>query len=254
MEERRKSVPATIEVTQPNITVRDSSGGGFMHRYGPVIAYAIVVAVLSFNLKLQADTLNTIQATAKNNAEKAELSACEVLDHRVSARLSFIQIIVTLKGIALAAADGDPSDKQFAKAAEGIKVPESPSPNLIEERDRVCAEAGIRPEQADSMAPGAAGSETFDYVLISARKSPRCLKRRVTIVGTSGFDIVSGTGGRDVIHGRGGNDIVFGLEQNDRICGGGGDDNLSGDEGWDRVDGGRGRDTCEAERKRKCES
>jgi len=72
----------------------------------------------------------------------------------------------------------------------------------------------------------------------------RCNGKVVTILGTSGVDILKGTPGDDVIHGLGGNDIIRGMGGNDTICGGDGNDKLDGGRGNDRLDGGPGRDEC----------
>ncbi len=70
----------------------------------------------------------------------------------------------------------------------------------------------------------------------------RCGGRRVTILGTSGNDVLRGTGRNDVIHGMGGNDRIFGSGGNDRICGGRGNDRLVGGRGNDRLLGQSGND------------
>jgi Ca2+-binding RTX toxin-like protein len=67
----------------------------------------------------------------------------------------------------------------------------------------------------------------------------------VTIVGSSGNDILKGGSGNDVILGGSGSDVVTGGVGNDLIMGGFGSDTLSGDSGEDTIYGGRGRDTIE---------
>lgn len=71
----------------------------------------------------------------------------------------------------------------------------------------------------------------------------------VTIVGTSGDDVIDGTAGNDVIAGFEGNDIIRGGAGDDVICGGAGNDNLAGqgdddlllgEDGDDILDGGEG--------------
>lgn len=78
-----------------------------------------------------------------------------------------------------------------------------------------------------------------------------CKGRPVTILGTSGNDLLRGTIGDDVILGMNGDDTIFGFEGNDVICGGRGTDVLIGGDGADRlfgqtgldlIFGGRGRD------------
>ena len=64
----------------------------------------------------------------------------------------------------------------------------------------------------------------------------------VTIVGTSGSNIINGTSGNDVIHGLGGNDIIDGKGGNDTICGGDGADEIQGSGGADVLNGGNGND------------
>ena len=51
-----------------------------------------------------------------------------------------------------------------------------------------------------------------------------CFDDPVTIVGTSGSDVLVGTSGRDVINGLGGDDTIRGLDSGDDICGGFGND------------------------------
>ena len=72
----------------------------------------------------------------------------------------------------------------------------------------------------------------------------KCNGKVVTILGTSGDDILNGTRGPDVIHGLGDNDVIRGMGGDDTICGGDGDDTLDGGEGNDILDGGPGRDEC----------
>jgi hypothetical protein len=64
----------------------------------------------------------------------------------------------------------------------------------------------------------------------------------VTLVGTSGANILVGKGGNDTISGLGGNDILSGGAGNDTIDGGTGDDNLLGGAGNDTLIGGTGAD------------
>ena len=79
----------------------------------------------------------------------------------------------------------------------------------------------------------------------------RCGGRAVTLVGTSGNDVIRGSRRRDVIAGLAGDDVISGLgagdvvcggRGRDRIAGGSGDDRLAGGSGADRLRGGRGRD------------
>ena len=65
----------------------------------------------------------------------------------------------------------------------------------------------------------------------------------VTIVGSSGNDILTGGSGSDLILAGGGSDIVTGGAGNDLIMGNSGNDTLSGGIGSDTIFGGRDRDT-----------
>jgi Tol biopolymer transport system component len=70
-----------------------------------------------------------------------------------------------------------------------------------------------------------------------------CAKRRATIVGDDGSEVIKGTKRADVIVGNGGNDRIKGKGGNDRICGGRGNDRLIGGAGRkDRLIGGPGKD------------
>jgi chitodextrinase len=73
----------------------------------------------------------------------------------------------------------------------------------------------------------------------------QCNGLDVTILGTSGDDVITGTPQRDVIHGLGGNDIIRGGAGNDVICGGSGNDRLIGNRGRDVLAGGSGKDVLE---------
>jgi Tol biopolymer transport system component len=92
------------------------------------------------------------------------------------------------------------------------------------------------------------------YADLSPQASPRddwprweyiymCGKRRATIVGDDGPDVLKGTKKPDVIVGNGGNDKIKGRGGNDRLCGGRGKDTLVGGAGRkDRLIGGPGKD------------
>jgi len=67
----------------------------------------------------------------------------------------------------------------------------------------------------------------------------------VTVIGTSGDDVLTGTEGDDVINGLGGNDVINGLGGNDHICGGPGHDVILGGAGNDRIFGGPGNDSID---------
>lgn len=76
-----------------------------------------------------------------------------------------------------------------------------------------------------------------------------CGGLEVTIVGTSGDDVIDGTAGHDVIAGLQGNDTIRGGDGEDVICGGSGDDFIEGqgdedilfgEQGDDHLDGGEG--------------
>lgn len=67
-------------------------------------------------------------------------------------------------------------------------------------------------------------------------------RRRCTIAGTQGNDVLVGTPGADVICGLGGNDVIRGLGGDDLLAGGPGNDLLDGGDGADRLLGGGGND------------
>ncbi|MEE9415116.1 MAG: DUF4038 domain-containing protein [Acidimicrobiales bacterium] len=69
-----------------------------------------------------------------------------------------------------------------------------------------------------------------------------CGRRRATIMGTDGDDVLIGTGGADVFVGLGGDDKIRGKGGRDIICGGAGDDVLKGGPGNDWIGGGAGAD------------
>jgi Ca2+-binding RTX toxin-like protein len=69
-----------------------------------------------------------------------------------------------------------------------------------------------------------------------------CGGEPVSIVGTSGDDILTGTYEKDVILAGGGNDRIDGLGGNDVICGEDGRDTIHGGDGEDTVWGDRGSD------------
>jgi Ca2+-binding RTX toxin-like protein len=64
----------------------------------------------------------------------------------------------------------------------------------------------------------------------------------VTIVGTSGDDVIEGTAGHDVIAGLQGDDEIRGGDGEDTICGGPGDDYIEGQGDEDRLFGDQGDD------------
>ena len=74
---------------------------------------------------------------------------------------------------------------------------------------------------------------------------PTCDGELVTIVGTTGDDVILGTEGDDVIWGWKGDDRIFGLGGDDIICGGHGSDLMAGNAGDDRIFGGAGKDTAD---------
>jgi uncharacterized repeat protein (TIGR01451 family) len=85
-------------------------------------------------------------------------------------------------------------------------------------------------------------SDTESTTVIEAPPGPTCFGQEVTIVGTSGDDVLTGTDGKDVISARAGRDQIFGLGGNDLLCSRGGADFVDAGKGNDRVSGGRGRD------------
>jgi parallel beta-helix repeat protein len=90
-----------------------------------------------------------------------------------------------------------------------------------------------------------------------AKRSPMCLGKRATIVGSNKANTLRGTKKADVIVGLGGNDRIIGGGGGDRICGGAGADRLFGGLGNDQLNGGWGVDECLQEvgtgAKKKCE-
>ncbi|HEY0317564.1 MAG TPA: calcium-binding protein [Solirubrobacterales bacterium] len=70
-----------------------------------------------------------------------------------------------------------------------------------------------------------------------------CGGKKVTIMGTSGNDVIVGKKASDVIYGGGGNDTISGGPNgNDTICGGPGDDTIHAGRGFDSLYGGGGDD------------
>jgi Tol biopolymer transport system component len=104
---------------------------------------------------------------------------------------------------------------------------------------------------SDIFVMGANGSSPLD---VSTEATPTdrdphweyiymCGKRRATIVGDDGPEVIRGTKKADVIVGNGGNDRIKGKGGNDRLCGGLGRDRLIGGAGRkDRLIGGPGKD------------
>jgi len=77
----------------------------------------------------------------------------------------------------------------------------------------------------------------------AASAARQCFGQAVTLVGTSGDNILEGTPGDDVIAGGRGNDMIFGRGGDDKICGDEGADSLFGGRGLDRLSGQQGNDT-----------
>jgi glucose/arabinose dehydrogenase len=69
-----------------------------------------------------------------------------------------------------------------------------------------------------------------------------CERAQVTILGTTGPEVLRGTAGRDIIAGRAGDDTIRGFGGKDIICGGRGSDTVRGGSRDDRLRGGPGRD------------
>lgn len=76
----------------------------------------------------------------------------------------------------------------------------------------------------------------------SAAPALTCGGLEVTIVGTSGDDVIDGTPGHDVIAGLEGDDEIRGADGEDTICGGPGDDYIEGQGDEDRLFGDQGDD------------
>jgi Ca2+-binding RTX toxin-like protein len=69
----------------------------------------------------------------------------------------------------------------------------------------------------------------------------------VTMVGSSGANVLEGTPGRDIIHGLGGADHIEGRGGNDLICGGAGGDVIDGNAVGDVILGGPGGDDLDGQ-------
>jgi CSLREA domain-containing protein len=91
-------------------------------------------------------------------------------------------------------------------------------------------------------APADQRGATRSHCDLGAYERITCGGRLVTLVGTSGHDVLTGTGGADGILLGGGKDLANGLGGADGICGGGGKDRLRGGSGKDRLLGQAGRD------------
>jgi Ca2+-binding RTX toxin-like protein len=107
------------------------------------------------------------------------------------------------------------------------------------------------------------GDETQDRLPRAASAGAcACPPSRVTIVGTTGNDVLVGTPHRDVIKGlsgkdkilgRGGNDAICADDGNHRLLGGAGNDTMIGGPGGDRVNGGPGRNRCSGQVLKRCQ-
>ena len=86
----------------------------------------------------------------------------------------------------------------------------------------------------------------FSVTPSAAANTVFCGPHRVTILGTSGDDVLQGTDGPDVIHGLAGDDQIEGMGGDDVICGGSGGDTLFDGEGRDELFGELGNDVLYA--------
>lgn len=77
---------------------------------------------------------------------------------------------------------------------------------------------------------------------VGAQNTRMCGGEPVTIMGTSGDDVIEGTLGPDVIFAAQGNDMIFGWGGDDIICAGKGDDVVRGGDGFDIIYGAQGDD------------
>ena len=75
-----------------------------------------------------------------------------------------------------------------------------------------------------------------------AQTTQVCGGEPVTIMGTSGDDVLEGTNGPDVIFAAQGDDVITGLGGDDLICAGQGDDIVLGGAGFDIIFGAQGND------------
>jgi uncharacterized repeat protein (TIGR01451 family) len=90
-------------------------------------------------------------------------------------------------------------------------------------------------------------SATAATRVIGAKVPPKpraatCHGQTVTLLGTSGADVLRGTAGRDVVSARAGNDRIVTLGGSDLICAGRGKDRIRSGSGADRVFAGPGAD------------
>lgn len=69
------------------------------------------------------------------------------------------------------------------------------------------------------------------------------IRKRKTLIGRDGADVLRGTGQNDRLYGMNGNDRLYGNNGNDFLDGGQGSDSRYGGAGDDLIDGGLGRDT-----------
>jgi Ca2+-binding RTX toxin-like protein len=92
--------------------------------------------------------------------------------------------------------------------------------------------------------PNAYRSSDHDPVIVGLglALNATCNGLPVTIVGTTGDDVINGTNGPDVIAGLGGNDVIDGGNGDDIICGYAGNDALNGGTGNDTLLGSYGLD------------
>ena len=90
--------------------------------------------------------------------------------------------------------------------------------------------------------PTSGNNEDTETTQIVDANASTCAGKNVTIVGTSGADVISGTPQRDVIAGLGGDDVINALEGKDTVCSGGGNDVIRGLGANDLIKGGPGND------------
>ena len=86
--------------------------------------------------------------------------------------------------------------------------------------------------------------QTQEFTIPFTGKIPveKCAGKVVTILGSTGNDILRATGKRDVIKGDTGNDTIVARKGNDVVCGGSGNDVLKGGSGNDKLLGQAGND------------
>jgi Ca2+-binding RTX toxin-like protein len=136
---------------------------------------------------------------------------------------------------------------------DALHVPSNTQPS---HGSATCADDGTCTYTPES---GHSGTDSFTYTIsdagvppataqgtarirVLAVRTPTCVGRPATMVGTARDDVLTGTAGRDVIVAGRGNDTISGLGGNDRLCAQAGNDTIRGGAGDDTIGGGAGTD------------